>query len=199
MIKLYHCAQARSMRSLWLLNELGIDFELVTLPFDMAHLRAPEYLAVHPLGRVPCLVDDGRVVFESGAIAQYLCETYDDGRLGRAPGHGERAEWLQWIHYAETMAVHGASLTQQKVFIAEGDQSPVVKKLETRRLEKTLEVVDGRLEGRDYLLESGFSAADVGVGYSVHLSTKFTSLDPLANVAAYYRRLTERPAFKASL
>ena len=97
------------------------------------------------------------------------------------------------------MAVHGASLTQQKVFIAEVDRSPVVKKLETRRLEKTLEVIDGRLEGRDFLLESGFSAADVGVGYSVHLATKFTSLDPLANVAAYYRRLTERPAFKASL
>lgn len=199
MIKLYHCAQARSMRSLWLLNELGIDFELVTLPFDMEHLRAPEYLAVHPLGRVPCLVDDGRVVFESGAIAQYLCENYDDGTLGRAQDHAERAEWLQWIHYAETMAVHGASLTQQKVFIAEADQSPVVKKLETRRLEKTLEVIDGCLKGRDYLLESGFSAVDVNVGYSVHLATKFTSLDPLANVAAYYRRLTERPAFKASL
>ncbi len=199
MITLYHCAQARSMRSLWLLNELGVDFELVTLPFDMEHLRAPEYLAVHPLGRVPCLVDDGRVVFESGAIAQYLCETYDDGRLGRAPDHPERAEWLQWIHFAETMAVHGASLTQQQVFIAEPDQSPVVKKLETRRLEKTLEVIDGRLEDRDYLLQSGFSAVDVNVGYSVHLATKFTALDPLANVAAYYRRLAERPAFKASL
>lgn len=199
MITLYHCAQARSMRSLWLLNELGVDFELVTLPFDMEHLRAPEYLAVHPLGRVPCLVDGGRVVFESGAIAQYLCENYDDGTLGRAPDHGERAEWLQWIHYAETMAVHGATLTQQQVFIAEADRSPVVKKLETRRLEKTLEVIDGRLKDRDYLLESGFSAVDVNVGYSVHLATKFTALDPLANVSAYYRRLTERPAFKASL
>ena len=62
MIKLYHCAEARSMRSLWLLHELGVPFELVQLGFDLKQLRSPEYLAIHPLGRVPCLVDDGRVV-----------------------------------------------------------------------------------------------------------------------------------------
>jgi glutathione S-transferase len=170
MRKLYHCDGARSMRSLWLLHELGLEFELVTLPFSMAGLRTPDYLAVSPLGRVPCLVDGDLTLFESGAIAQYLCETYDDGRLHRAPGHPERPAWLQWLHYAETVAVHGASLVQQQVFVPPEQRSPVVVKLEARRLHKALEVVDGVLARHDYLLPSGFSAVDVAVGYSAHLA-----------------------------
>lgn len=203
MITLYHCAGARSMRSLWLLHEMGLEFELVTIPFDMEHLRTPDYLAISPLGRVPCLVDGETRVFESGAITQYLCETYDTdesgGTLYRPPGHAERAEWLIWLHYAETIAVHGASLTQQHVFIAEEDQSPVVKKLESRRLEKSLEVLDAHLGSRDYLLASGFSAVDTNVGYSVHLARGFVPFEPFANVNAYYARLAARPAFQASL
>ncbi|MEQ8281509.1 MAG: glutathione S-transferase family protein [Parvibaculum sp.] len=196
MLTLYHCNGARSMRSLWLLYEMGIEFELKELPFSMEGLRTPEYLAISPLGRVPCLVDDGVPVFESGAIAQYLGEHYDpDGKLHRAAGHAERTEWLIWLHYAETMAVHGASLVQQKVFIAKEDRSPVVQKLESRRLEKALEVVDKHLADRDYLLKSGFSTVDTNVGYSVHLAKGFVPLDPFPNVVKYYERISARPAF----
>ncbi|MEE4360733.1 MAG: glutathione S-transferase family protein [Pseudomonadales bacterium] len=203
MIRLYHCPEARSMRVLWLLEEMGLDFELEELDFSMASLRRPEYLEISPLGRVPCLVDGTTRIFESGAIIQYLCETYDDvsqpcGRLHRGPGDPERVEWLQWLHYAETIAVHGASLVQQNVFIRPEDRSPVVRKLESRRLEKSLEVIDARLEGRDWLLASGFSAVDVAVGYSVHLGQQFVSLDPAPRVAAYYARLCDRPAFQRS-
>lgn len=199
MITLYHVDGARSMRSLWLLNELGLEFELVTLAFSMEALRAPEYLAVSPLGRVPCLVDGELTIFESGAIAQYLCETYDDGTLHRAPGHPERPAWLQWLHYAETVAVHGASLVQQRVFVAPEKRSEVVVKLETARLRKALEVLDRHLAERDYLLASGFSAVDTAVGYSAHLARDFTDLEALPNVAAWYTRLAARPAFRKSL
>jgi glutathione S-transferase len=198
-LRLYHCAGSRSMRSLWLLNELGLDFELIELGFDMKTLRSPEYLAIHPLGRVPCLVDGDRVVFESGAICQYLCETYDDGALHRPPGHVERAEWLQWVHYAETIAVHGASLVQQRVFVAPNERSEAVRNLESRRLGKALGVIDAHLKDRDYLLKSGFSAADTSVGYSVHLAGSFIPLDPYPRVIDYYGRLRERPAFRAAL
>ena len=189
------------MRTLWLLNELGLDFELVTMPLDLKILRSPEYLAIHPLGRVPCLVDAGRAIFESGAIAQYLCETYDDDeRLGRPPGHPERVEFLQWIHFAETIAVHGASLVQQRVFISEIERSPAVHKLESKRLEKAIGVVDRHLaSGRDYMLESGFSAVDTNVGWSVVLGRSFLGLDPFVNARAYVARLEERPAFRAAL
>lgn len=200
MLTLYHCDGARSMRSLWLLNEMGIEFKLVTLPFSMEGLRTPEYLAISPLGRVPCLVDGETRVFESGAITQYLGEHYDpEGKLHRGMGHPERNDWLIWLHFAETIAVHGASLVQQKVFIAKPDRSPVVTKLESRRLEKALGVLEDVLAHQDYLLPSGFSAVDTNVGYSVHLGSGFVPLDPFPHVVAYYERLKARPAFKASV
>lgn len=186
------------MRSHWLLNELELAYELVVMPFDPRKLRTPEYLAISPLGRVPALVDGNVTLFESGAICQYLCETYDpDARLWRKPGDPERGEWLQWLHYAETVAVHGASLVQQSVIIAEPDRSPVVIKLETRRLEKSLGVLDDHLRDREYLLRSGFSAVDTGVGYSVHLARGFVPLEPFPAVAAYHARCAARPAFPA--
>ncbi len=197
-ITLYHCHQTRSMRTLWLLGELGLDFDLRILPFGR-ELRAPEYLAVHPLGRVPCLVDGDLSLFETGAICQYLCETYDDGTLGRPVGHPERAEWLQWIAFAETVEVHAATLTQQYVIIEdEAQRSPLVQKLETRRLEKCLEVLDQSLADRDCMLKSGFSAADTSMGFSVFHSKYFTSLGNYPNLEAYYGRISARPAFQAA-
>ena len=106
---------------------------------------------------------------------------------------------MQWIHYAETVAVHGASLVQQSVFIPEEQRSPIVQKLESRRLEKAVEVLDNHLKDRDYLLASGFSAADVNVGYSIHLGNQFLSFDAFPTAMQYYDRLRERPAFQASV
>ena len=196
MITLHHVANARSARSLWLLYELGLEFELNQIEFTMAALRTPEYLAISPLGRVPCLVDGDITLIESGAICQYLCENYDDGTFHRPVGHAERTEWLQWLHYAETIAVHGASLVQQKVFIQPEQRSEVVTKLESRRLEKALEVLDNHLGDRDYLLKSGFSAVDTAVCYSVHLGYDMHDVRGLNNLEAYYQRCKERPAFQ---
>jgi glutathione S-transferase len=187
------------MRSLWLLNELQIPFELIDMPFDLSVLRSPDYLAVHPLGRVPCLVDGDFRLFESGAIAEYLCERYSEGGLGRLEGDPERYAWLQWIHYCETMAVHAASLVQQRFFIAAADRSPMIAKLEGRRLEKSVQVLEAQLSDRDFLLPTGFSAADIGVGYSLHLADRLINLTKFPNVARYLERLRARPAFRASL
>jgi glutathione S-transferase len=198
MITLYHVPGSRSMRSLWLLNELELAYELVSMPFKLSSLRAPEYLAVHPLGRVPALADGERVIFESGAIAQYLCAFYDTKGLGRSVGDPDWPEWIQWIHYAETMAVHGASLVQQRVFIAPENRSSAVADLESKRLIKALEVIDRRLEGRDYLL-GPFTAADTSVGYSVHLARMFLDTAKLENVGAYYARCSARPAFRKAI
>jgi glutathione S-transferase len=187
------------MRSLWLLNELQIPFELIEMPFDLSVMRSADYLAVHPLGRVPCLVDGDFRLFESGAIAEYLCERFPDSGLGRLERDPERYEWLQWIHYCETMAVHAAALVQQRFFIAVADRSPVIAKLEGRRLEKSVQVLEAQLIGRDYLLRTGFSAADIGVGYSLHLADRLIELAKFPNVARYLERLRSRAAFRASL
>jgi len=186
------------MRSLWLLNELGIDFELVVHPFT--ELRSEQYLKVHPLGRVPALQLDELTLFESGAICQYLCEKFSLNTLGRDTNHPERPQWLQWLHFSETMAVHGASLVQQNIVLQDKSlRSPVIEKLETRRLEKSLEVINDQLTDHDYLLASGFSAVDIAVGYSIHLAQHFIDLSDYHNVELYYQRLSQRDAFKQSM
>lgn len=198
-LTLYHCQEARSMRSLWLINELNLDAEVITLSFG-EELRSEEYMSRHPLGRVPCLVDGDTTLYESGAITEWLCENYDTKNLWRKPGDPERAEWLQWLHYAETICVHVASLTQQQIVIFDPElRSPTVRKLETRRLEKAIEVLETQLENQDYLLKSGFSGADIGVGYSLHAGRLFTDISVFPNVSRYYERLSKRPAFQLSL
>lgn len=198
-LTLYHCAETRSMRTLWLLHELGIPFDLVTMPFDHKHLRTPEYLAIHPLGRIPTIVDGDLTLFESGAIAEYLCERYDDGRFGRGLGHPERYPWLKWIHFAETVIIPCQNLVQQYVFIPAEARSDTVIYLEIRRLGKCLDAMETILAGREYLLESGFSAADIGVGFSLYFSTVFVTLRGHPRLAAYYERITARPAFRRSV
>jgi len=198
-ITLHHCHQTRSMRSLWLLNELGVTFELIVHPFDKS-LRQAQYLCLNPAGRVPALEIDGQIMFETGAIAEYLCETYPEAGLGRLFGDPERAEWLIWLHFAETISQHIAALTQQHIALYEDTmRSPIIMSLERKRLEKTYGVVDARLGGRDYLLDSGFSAVDIGIGQAIYMGQHFAPHAGFSELTKWYARLNERPAFVKSL
>ncbi len=108
-------------------------------------------------------------------------------------------EWLQWLHYAETVAVHGATLTQQHIVIYEDkDRSQMVMKLETRRLEKALEVLEAHLRNRDFLLKD-FSAVDVSVGYSVFVAQYFVRLENYPALSVWMERLKHREAFIKSM
>lgn len=196
MIRLHHSPQTRSMRSLWLLYELGIDFELVTYAFD-GSIKSKEYLALHPAGRVPTLEIDGAVIWESGAIAELLCERFSPDLMGRRVTHHERAAWLNWLHYAETISQHTAALTQQHIALFEDHmRSPVVMKIEAKRLAKTFAALDAALANHDYLLASGFSAADIGVGQAVFMGTHYVRLDGFPNLAAWFARVSARPAYQ---
>jgi len=198
-ITLHHAHQTRSMRSLWLLGELGVPFKTVVHPFGK-NLRSEDYLKLNPSGRVPALAIDGKTLFETGAITEYLCEIFPDAGLGRAPGDPERADWLVWVHFAETINQHSAALTQQHIALYEDHmRSPIVMKLEAARIAKCYAALEGRLQGREYLLDSGFSAADVSCGYSLYSAQHFTKLDAFPLAAAWYDRISARPAFQASL
>ena len=187
------------MRVLWLLHELELPHELVVHDFG-AELHQDAYRRLHPAGRVPVLEMDGQVLFESGAILELLCETHQDRGLWRAPGDAERAPWLQWLHFGETIGQHLAALTQQHIAIWEDkDRSPLVMKLEARRLARTLAVVEAGLAGRTFLLETGFSAADISVGYALYVARHFIDMEALPATAAYFARLMSRPAFQRAL
>ncbi len=200
MIRLHHCPQTRSMRTLWLLIELGVTFEVVEHAFGK-NLRSADYLQIAPSGRVPALEIDGDRMIESGAITEYLCELFPKAGLGRLPGERERREWLSWIHFAETITQHSAALTQQHVALYDpAMRSPIVTKLEAARLGKCFGALEAALsDGRDYLLTGGFSAADISVGQAVYMARYFARLDGFDQLAAWYARLAARPAFKESL
>ncbi|MEP5760995.1 MAG: glutathione S-transferase family protein [Litoreibacter sp.] len=198
MIRLHHSPQTRSMRSLWLLHELGVAFDVVHHAFGK-NLRTEIYLKLNPAGRVPALELDDTVIFETGAITQILCERFESN-LGREPDHVERSDWLIWVHFAETMSQHIAALTQQHVALYDDTmRSSIVMKLEAARLGKCYAALDRRLQARRYLLDDGFSAADISCAQAVYMGLHFVKLDPYPDVAAWYERCTQRAAFRASL
>ena len=203
MITLHHVPQSRSMRTLWLLNELDVPFRVNIHPFDRS-LRRPEFLSLSPAGRVPALEIEGERMFETGAITQYLCERHSPERMGRGVDSLDRMAWLVWVHFAETISQHVAALTQQHIMLYEDHmRSPLIMRLEAARLKKCYDAIEARLstplENRDYLLTSGFSAADVSVGQAVYMGLHFATLDDHPETAAWYARITERAAFQASL
>lgn len=199
MIRLHHVPLSRSFRILWLLSEMGLDVEIVPYSITDGSLRRADYLAKSPAGRVPALEIDGRVLFESGAITEYLCETRADHGFGRAVGHPERARYLEWLHYAETMAHLIANLNLQWVFLRDpAMRSPTLLKLDTRRLALTLPPLEAVLTGQDYLLPGGFSGADTMLGYNLLAVPHFVRLDPFPNLRAYIARCAARPGFIAA-
>ena len=199
MIRLHHCPQTRSMRTLWLLHELGVEFDVVEHPFDKS-LRDPSYLALNPAGRVPALELEGNVYFETGALTEILCERFPDSGLGRAVGDPDRPDWLVWVHFSETISQHTAALTQQHVALYEDAmRSPIVMKLEAARLAKCFLAVEGRLERRLNLLGEAMSAADISVAQAVYMGKHFVKIEDFPRLKAWYERLSQRSAFQASL
>ena len=199
MMRLHHSPGTRSVRVLWLLHEMAIPFALITYEFG-ANLHAPEYRAIHPAGRVPALEIDGEILLESGAILEVLCERHPEAGLAPMPGEPERAGFLQWLHFAETASQHSAALTQQHVALYEDwMRSPIVTKIEAKRLTRCFATLQQRLGGRDYLLDRGFSAADVAVGQAIDLSEHFVSTDVYPDLADWLERLRARPAYQKAM
>jgi len=196
-MRLHHVPMSRSFRVLWLLEELGLEAELVMHSIRKGTMRAPEVLTITPAGRAPALEIDGDEIIESGAILESLCERYPG--LGRAPGDAERVAYLERLWFAETMAGLIEQLNMNHVFLRDPAQaSPLVIKLLTGRLRNTVAAMDGML-AQDWLLPSGFSAADVMFGFNLRAVPYFVHLDPWPRLQAYKARMESRPAFQRAL
>ncbi len=197
-LTLWHVPLSRSMRILWLLEEIGCDYELRLIDLTDGSTRRAPYDAIHPVGRVPALRDGDTTIHESGAMTEWLCETRAPD-LWRAPGAEGRLGWLDWLHFGETLGQHLANLTQQHVFLRDQAQrSPVLMRLEAARLSRALGLVERRVESADWLL-SAFSGVDCQVGYSVWLAARFVSFADRPALAAYAARCAARPAFQRAL
>lgn len=197
MIRLHHVPGSRSFRILWLLSEMGLTPEIKTYSIAAGDMQTPEYRRLSPAGRAPALEIDGLTLFESGAITEYLCESRPEHRLAPAAGSLERPRFLECLNFAETQANLVANLNLQYVFLRDpAMRSPVVLKIETRRLGLTMEAVENGLQGQDYMLKSGFSAADTMMGFNIEAASHFVRLDPFPCVRAYAERMKARPAYQ---
>jgi glutathione S-transferase len=198
MIKLYHAQLTRSIRIIWLLEELGVPYELVTVPF-----KPPRHSFEQdtPSGKFPVVEDDGRVLSESGAILEYLIEKYGKGRLAPAVGSPDRGPWLQWVHFAEATAFPPiADVARHTMFLPEAERIPQVADDGRARVRNALDVVERALAGREYLVGRELSGADVMMGYFLMAARMLGIVDAgYPNVAAYWERLAARPGFQKAL
>ncbi|MEO8603859.1 MAG: glutathione S-transferase family protein [bacterium] len=201
MITLYHSPRTRSLRVLWLLEELAVPYTLKTLTFAPTDLKSDAYLRIHPLGKVPSIEDGEVQMFESGAIVEYLIERYGNGRLAPPAGTPARAAYLQWLHFAESTAMPPISeLAQHTMFKPEAERIAAVIPDAQARIQIWLQTVEAALAGRDYICGREFTGADVMLGYSVLLPKWFGSLGAQhPNLHAYLARLEARPALRKAL
>lgn len=199
MIRLHAVPGSRSFRVHWLLAEMGLEPEIENYRIGDGSLGVDSFRDVNPAGRVPALEIDGITLIESGAIVEYLCETRSEHGLGRLPGDAERAEFLVWLHYSETVATCIQNLNLQQVFLPDPSmRSPTVIGLETRRLAKALKPLAKRVDGQDYLLKSGFSAVDVMFGFGIEAAFHYIKSEAFPTLVAYQKRLAARPAYQAA-
>ena len=199
-MKLYFAPSTRAERTAWLLNELGLDYELVRYKLGDKAMRSPDYLAVNPNGRVPVL-DDGNVrITESTAIAQYLVAHYGAGRLAPPVDSPDFPVYLQWLHYAEGMLMAPiGNYGVETILLPSNRRSEEHAKRAHKLLGNLLKAVDTHLADRNYLAGE-FTAADTVTGHACLISEQIGSeLSELHNVTAYIERLRARPALQKVL
>ncbi|GAB1379190.1 glutathione S-transferase family protein [Pararhodobacter aggregans] len=197
MIELWHCKDSRSLRALWTLEELGLDYRLHLLQFP-PRLTDPGYTAINPLGTVPYLTDGDTRMTESSAIAHYLARRYGEGGLAVAPEESAYGDWLNWLYHSDaTLTFPQTLLLRYGRFEPKERRQPQVVEDYTQWFFSRLKLVNARLESHDYLAADRFTAADIAVGYALYLAETLglgASLKP--QTRAYLDRLTARPAFQ---
>ncbi len=198
MITVHHARRARSVRVVWLLEELGVPYETKPLEFSEPSLRSAEYMALHPLGQVPVVFIDDQRMIESGAIVEYLLERHGQGRFAPAAGAPQRAEYLQWFHYGEaTLARYVSDFVRNRFGHPESERVPESLPSARRRFREALALVDGTLAQREYMLGAEFTAADIMVSYGITMSKIIGELpDDLTHVKSYLDRLKQRPGYQ---
>lgn len=192
---LYHCFDARSFRPLWVLEELGLDYELTVMPFPPRY-RAKEFVAVNPLGTIPALLDGGTFMTESSAIVQYLVTRYGPSPLAVESDDPAYGAWLNWLHFGEATLTFPQTLVLRYRRLEPG-KAEVVADDYAKWFLARLRAVDRALQHADWLCALRFTAADISVGYALLLAEKLgMDQEFTPPVAAYWARLQARPGFQ---
>lgn len=194
-MKIYYAPNTRAVRIVWLCNELSLPYELESFTLGDPAMRTPQYRTVHPMGRVPALIDGDVSIYESGAIVEYILARHANGLMRPSEGHKNFPTYLQWLHYAEGMIMPPVNtLVVETILLAPERRNETNVKRATKLLGQMLSAVEERLAGREFLVDE-FSGADIMTGHATIVAAKLgADITDKPNVAGYIDRLNDRPA-----
>ena len=213
MITVHHLNNSRSQRILWLLEELGLTYEVKRYERDKSSMRAPASLrAVHPLGRSPVITDGDLTVAESGAIIEYLLERYGNGRLVPASGTSARLRFTYWLHFAEGSAM--TPLLLKLVFnrVETGPMPffvrPIAKKISATvkssfiepEIKQQLSYMEAEITQTGWFAGDEFTAADIQMSFPLEISASRGGLNAAQpKLMDFLQRIHARPAYQRAL
>ena len=213
MITLHHLNNSRSQRVLWLLEELGLPYEIKHYQRDAKTMLAPpELRAVHPLGKSPVITDDDVTVAESGAIVEYLIDLYGQGRFKPAIGTPERLRYTYWLHYAEGSLM--PPLLLKLVFdevekapmpffikpIAKAISGKVKSAFITPQITQHLDYLEAELGKSVWFAGTEFTGADIQMSFALEAAEARAGLnDSRPHLMAWLKRIHARPPYKRAL
>ena len=198
MLVVHHLNDSRSQRILWLLEELGVPYEIKPYQRDaQTRLAPPELKQVHPLGKSPVITDGGKTIIESGAIIDYVIRRYGKGRMQPAPETAAYDEYVQWMHYAEGSAMLPLMLNLYAARLGDG-AAALMPRIEGE-IANHLAYIDGALKGRQFLVGDTLSGADIQMSFVGEVAGAFGKRAQYPNLDAWTKRLHERPAYKKAI
>ena len=189
MITLYHHPFSRAAGSLWALEEIGEPYELRFVDIMKGGQKAPDVVALNPMGKLPVLTDGEAVVSEAAAICLYLADRYSHGKLAPKLDDPKRGTYLRWSLFAPSVVEPGALAKAAKWEFKPGSAG-------WGDFESMVKAIDLAIGAGPYLLGDTFSIADVILGGTLRFMVQFKMLDASATVASYLERLNSRPAYK---
>ncbi|KAE8758468.1 glutathione S-transferase [Paraburkholderia madseniana] len=213
MLIAHHLNNSRSQRVLWLLEELGVPYEIKRYERDpKTMLATPELRAVHPLGKSPVITDDGQTLAESGAIIEYLVDKYGQGRFAPAAGTPERLRYTYWMHYAEGSAMPPLLLKLIALRIASAPMpffaTPIARKIAWTlqssfidpQLKLHLGYINKELGASGWFVGNDFTAADVQMSFPLEAATARGGMEgQIPAVVDFLKRIHARPAYQRAL
>ena len=200
MLKVHFAPNSRAGRIIWLMEELELEYEVNVMPFSKEGLKSDEHRARHALGRVPVLEDGEVMIFESGAIIEYVLTRHKEGGLRPKTDSPEFPYYLQWFHYCEGMVMPPMNqIVVQTILLPPERRDENVLKQAKNLLTKSLMMVNANLADKEYLI-GDFSAADLMLGHACYMSNRMGCVtDEMQHIKDYVARISARPAFKKAI
>jgi glutathione S-transferase len=198
MIEVHHLTESRSRRITWMLEELGLPYEVITYHRDPeTRLAPPELQAIHPLGKAPVLRDNSEVLIESGAIVDYLIRTYGKGQFAPAIDTPDYNRYMQFMHYAEGSAMLPMLL---KLYVSRlGEAGAPLHPRIASEMQNHLGYLNGELEGRDFFVGNALTGADVQLSFVAQVAVRNGGAEAFPNLTRFVSAIEARPAYQRAI